>query len=51
MEIKHKGGIDINISGEPISTNQLTIEGFFKKISLPKRYFSGDFVISEKFDE
>lgn len=34
-----------------MSTNQMSIENFLRKISLPRRYFSENFVMSQKLEE
>ena len=41
----------MNQSDKLMSTNYTNIEDFLRKISLPKRYFGGDFVIAEKYEE
>ena len=41
----------MNLSDKLMSANYMSIEDFLRKISLPKRYFGGDFVIAEKYEE
>ncbi len=41
----------MNLSDKLMSANYMRIEDFLRKISLPKRYFGGDFVIAEKYEE
>jgi hypothetical protein len=46
-----RGETEVNIYSDSISSIKMTIEDFLRKITLPKRYFSVNFVITEKFDE
>jgi len=41
----------VNLSDSPMYSNKMSIEDFLRKITLPKRYFGGNFVIAEKFEE
>lgn len=41
----------MNLSDNLMSPNNISIEDFLRKITLPKRYFGGNFVIAEKFEE
>lgn len=41
----------MNLSVNPMSANNMSVEDFLRKITLPKRYFSENFVIAQKFEE
>lgn len=41
----------MNLSENLMSTNNMSIEDFLRKITLPKRYFGENFVIAKKFEE
>lgn len=41
----------MKISDSPLSSINITIEDFLRKLTLPKRYFNKDFVIAEKFHD
>ncbi|MBP8613666.1 MAG: hypothetical protein KBI40_02250 [Firmicutes bacterium] len=34
-----------------MSSSYMSIEGVLRKVSLPERYFGGDFVIAEEYEE
>ncbi len=38
-------------SDNPMPSNKLSIEDFLRKITLPKRYFGGNFVITQKYED
>lgn len=42
---------EMKIPDNPSSSFNMTIEDFLKKLTLPKRYFSKDFVIAENFHD